>query len=70
MSMPKFTDAQAVILYSGNHFAHNGVAPAIPQYGGITMEAQTAPETSADWSDITLLPLTPRTRHITWQFEY
>lgn len=64
------TDAPSVILYSGNYFDHNGVVPTVPQWGGLTMEAQVAPEISSDWSDIALAPNTVSERNIAWHLDY
>lgn len=63
------TDAPAVIIYSGNHFQTN-TGNQVPKYGGITMEAQVAPEANDDWSDITLMPGITFKRNITWHFSY
>lgn len=64
------TDAPSVILYSGNHFNHDGVVSDVPKWGGLTMEAQIAPEINSDWSDIALAPNTFSERNIAWHFDY
>jgi aldose 1-epimerase len=64
------TDAPSVILYSGNHFNNDGVVPDVPKWGGLTMEAQVAPEINSDWSDIALAPNTISERNVAWHFDY
>lgn len=37
------TDAPAIVVYTGNHFDHSGVAANLGQYVGVALEAQVPP---------------------------
>lgn len=63
------TNAPALVLYTGNHFNHTGVADNIGQYDGITFEAQCPPAEGTDLGRITLLPNEKYKRVVNWKFE-
>lgn len=67
--MTMTTNSPAVVVYTGNHFNHTGVANNIGQYDGVTLEAQCPPTKGVDLSEITLLPNEKFERKICWSFE-
>lgn len=69
-TLTMITDAPAVVIYSGNHFPVSRQITKFLKYGGLTMEAQVAPEVGDDWSDIVLEPGERFERNIQWTFEY
>lgn len=67
--MTMTTNAPAVVIYTGNHFDHTGIAKNIGQYDGVTLEAQCPPSNTTDLSEITLLPNEKFERKICWKFK-
>lgn len=63
------TDAPALVLYTGNHFNHTGIADNIGKYDGITFEAQYPPAEGSNLDQITLLPFEKFKRRVNWKFE-
>ena len=66
--MTMTTNAPAVVIYTANHFDHDGVANNIGQYDGITLEAQCPPAEGTNLGEITLLPYEKFERKINWNF--
>lgn len=63
------TNTPALVLYTGNHFDHSGIAHNIGQYDGITFEAQYPPASGSNLDELILMPDQPKMRTITWHFE-
>ncbi|TSO26556.1 aldose epimerase family protein [Lactobacillus sp. LL6] len=63
------TDAPALVVYTGNHFDHTGLAKKYGQYDGVTFEAQCPPAYNSDLDEITLVPGEVFERNICWSFE-
>lgn len=68
-TMTMTTNAPAVVIYTANHFNHQGLTAAYGAYDGITFEAQCPPASGTDLSEITLLPFEHYQRKICWNFE-
>lgn len=63
------TNAPAVVVYTANHFNHQGIAKNIGQYNGVTLEAQCPPSRNTDLKQITLLANEKFIRKVCWQFK-
>ncbi|GAX03961.1 aldose 1-epimerase [Secundilactobacillus pentosiphilus] len=64
------TKSPAIVVYTGNHFDHTGIAKNLGQYNGITLEAQMPPAAGSDLTAITLLPGEQFDTWTKWQFTY
>lgn len=67
--MTMTTNAPAVVIYTGNHFDHTGLASRYGQYDGVTLEVQCPPASGADLGEITLLPNEKFERTLNLSFE-
>lgn len=63
------TNAPALVLYTGNHFNHTGIAHNIGKYDGITFETQCPPAAGNDLGQIVVMPNQEKVRTVTWHFK-
>lgn len=64
------TTAPAIVVYTGNHFDHTGVASNIGQYDGVALEAQFPPSADPTLQAITLLPGEHFEAETSWHMDF
>lgn len=70
VSMIMTTQSPAVVVYTANHFNHQGVASNIGRYNGVALEAQCPPMESSDLTPIILMPGEVFRTWTNWSFEF
>lgn len=71
VSMKMSTNAPAIVVYTASSFGKGEkLVKDLPQYGGLTLEAQNAPAPGNDLREITLEPGKSWQRQVSWKFEY